>query len=262
MTLNQYARVVLQLIKVDLFAYTASRYLNELIDSFFWTAVTLLVSGKLLSTFGMKAGFGIFVAAGIPTTRCLFQVYPRATATIIDLMSNKAITYELTLPIPTWLVFVRIICSSFIRNLLLSVPALPFCLLLTWDEFQPAVFCASKFAIILCLSALCCSTLGLVLASIVTDCEQLSSAWNRILSPMWMLGCFQFSWTNIALKMPWLGYFILANPITYAMEGTRVAILGQPGFLPFWNCVGALIMFSLAFGYIGVTNMQKRLDCV
>ena len=259
---KMYANVIWQLIIADLMAYSSKRYLNELLDSFFWALTTLLVSAKLLTAMGIGLGFGIFIAAGIPISRCLFQIYPRATHLIIDLMSNKAITYDLTLPIPTWLSFSRIIISSFIRNLLLSIPALPFCLLFIPDEFNASTFCLAKFSLILILTALCCGALGLVIASIVQSADELSSVWNRFLSPMWLLGGFQFPYATLSAKIPWLGYLSLANPITYAMEGARVTVLGQNGFLPFWHCVGALALFSIIFSYLGIKKMLHRLDCV
>lgn len=41
--LTHYTQVIWQLIKVDLLAYSSSRYLHDLIDSFFWTTTTLVV---------------------------------------------------------------------------------------------------------------------------------------------------------------------------------------------------------------------------
>ncbi len=260
--IKSYASVVWQLIIADLTAYSSSRYINELIDSFFWTATTLVVSGKLLSSFGMKPGFGIFVATGVPVSRCLFQIYPRATAIIIDLMSNKAITYDLSLPIPSWLAIFRIALSSFVRSMLLSIPALPFGLIFTWDEFNFATFSFFKFSLILCLSGILCSVFGLIIASMVTNTDELSSTWNRIIFPMWLLGGFQFSWATVNLKVPWLGFVSLFNPIIYAMEGMRAATLGQEGYISFWLCVGVLTAFSIIFGYVGVRRMLKRLDSV
>lgn len=260
--LTHYTQVVWQLIKVDLLAYSSSRYLHDLIDSFFWTTTTLVVSGKLLTSFGMRPGFGIFVAAGIPATRCLFQIYSRSTAIVVDLMSNKAITYDLTLPIPTWIALSRIILSSFVRSLLLSLPALPFGLLFTWNEFTFANFSLFNYSVILILCALFCGAFGLLIASSVRTTEEISSIWNRVISPMWMLGGFQFSWITMMQKIPWLGYIVLANPFLYAMEGMRASILGPDGYLPVWLCASVLIIATILSGYFGVKKMQKNLDCV
>ena len=260
--LRLYTTIIWHLIKADLIAYSSSRYLHELIDSFFWATTILVVSGKLLTSFGVRPGFGIFMAAGIPATRCLFQIHSRATATIVDLMHNKTITYELILPIPSWLAFIRIILSSFIRSLLLSVPALPFGLLFTWHEFNPAHFSFLHYSVILILCALFCSAFGLLIASSVTTTEEISSIWNRIVAPMWMLGGFQFSCTTIMQQIPWLGYVVLANPFLYAMEGMRSAILGPNGYLPFWLCCTVLTFSTLLSSCLSIRAMKKRLDCV
>ncbi len=257
-----YTAVVWQLIKIDLIAYSSTRYLHELIDSFFWASTTLVVSANLLTSFGMRPGFGIFVATGIPATRCLFQIYARSTSTIVDLMSNKAITYDLTLPIPSWLALMRIIFSSFIRSMMLSLPALPFALLFTWREFDIAQFSLVKYLLILTLCSLFCGAFGLFISSSVQTTEEISSIWNRIVSPMWMLGGFQFSWITMMQKIPWLGYLTLINPFLYAMEGMRASVLGQAGYLPYWVCAIVLILSTLVSGYFGIRKMSKRLDCV
>ncbi len=257
-----YAAVVWHLIKVDWLAYSTTRYLHELVDSFFWTTTTLVVSAKLLTTFDIGPGFGLFVAAGIPAPRCLFQIHSRSTSTILDLMSNKAITYDLTLPIPSWLAITRIIFSSFIRSIMLSLPALPFSLIFTWNEFDFTQFSLFKYLLILTLCSLFCGAFGLFIASSVETTEEISSIWNRIVSPMWMLGGFQFSWKTMMQKLPWLGKCILLNPFLYAVEGMRGAILGQNDYINFWVCCGVLIISIIVSGYYGVRKMAKRLDCV
>ncbi|MBM3894590.1 hypothetical protein FJ366_03285 [Candidatus Dependentiae bacterium] len=260
--IKSYSSVLWQLILADLVGYSSSRYLKDLLDSFFWIATTLFVSGKLLGSFGIAPGFGIFVATGVPATRCLFQIYGRTTTVIIDFLSNKSISYDITLPIPSWLAIFRIALSSCIRNLLLSLPALPFGLIFVWDEFNPATVCILKYILILFLTAFCCATLGLLIASVTNSAEELGSIWNRILSPMWMLGGFQFPWSTLNAKISFLGKLALLNPMTYAMEGIRSTILGPEKFLSFWLCVVALIVFSTLFSYFGIKRMAKKLDSV
>jgi len=260
--IKSYAAVVWQLIIADLTAYSSSRYINELIDSLFWTATTLIISGKLLPSFGVRSDFGIFVAAGIPASRCLFQVYPRAINIVLDLMSNKALTYDLTLPIPSWLAIARIPLSSFIRSMMLSVFAFPFSLFFVWDQFNYTQFSFIKFSTILTMSALFCSAFGLIIASIVHDADELGSIWSRAILPLWSMGGFQFSFNVMLSKMPFFGYLSLLNPVIYMMEGMRVAILGQSDYLPFWQCVTALLIFTIIFSCIGIKKMLKRLDSV
>jgi ABC-2 type transport system permease protein len=259
---QQYSCTLWHLLHVDLIAYTSSRYINELIDSLMWTAITLVVSAKLLTAPGLPSNFGIFTAATIPAVRCLFQVYPRTTAMIIDLMSNKAITYDITLPIPSWLAISRIAISSFIRSMMLSVFSLPFGLIFVWNEFNQIFFSLPHFTLILVMSALVQSFFSLLIASYVTTAEQLASTWSRVIFPIWLLGCWQFTWASMLQKMPWIAYASLLNPVVYTMEGMRAAVLGQTGNLPYWNCIAALCIFTLIFAYISIKNMKKRLDCV
>ena len=86
--------------------------------------------------------------------------------------------------------------------------------------------------------------------------------WMRVMFPMWMLGCFQFTWQLLYSKSPVLAYILLLNPFVYTMEGMRASVMGQAGSLPLPVCFTATLGFTLLLGYIAVRRIMKRLDCV
>ena len=92
--------------------------------------------------------------------------------------------------------------------------------------------------------------------------ERIETVWTRFIFPLWFLGGFQFSWQIVyGISKP-LSYVMLANPVTYVMEGLRAATLGQAGYIHFWICVGMLCAFSIATGTLAYRGLKKRLDFV
>jgi ABC-type polysaccharide/polyol phosphate export permease len=79
---------------------------------------------------------------------------------------------------------------------------------------------------------------------------------------MWFMGGFQFSWMSLYSAIPVVAYIDLINPVIYVTEATRVALLGQEGYLSFWLCCGTLLLFSVGCAWYALKRMKKRLDFV
>ena len=84
----------------------------------------------------------------------------------------------------------------------------------------------------------------------------------RLMFPLWFLGGFQFSWKALYNLNHYIGYLGLISPYTYAHEAARVAVLGQHDFLPFWFCIGVLVIGSITFGVLGYLGIKRSLDLV
>ena len=91
---------------------------------------------------------------------------------------------------------------------------------------------------------------------------RLENAFMRIVYPLWFLGGFQFSWKVLHDCSPTLATLNLLNPYVYSMESMRAAALGQHDYLPFWYCIGALVLFTIMFASWGIIRLKKRLDFI
>ena len=77
-----------------------------------------------------------------------------------------------------------------------------------------------------------------------------------------MFGAYYYSWQSAYAFSPVFGYISLVDPLVYIMEGTRSAVLGPEGYLPFWICMTTLWCFIFAFGYFACKRLKRRLDAV
>jgi len=237
-------------------------YLGRLFDFFLYVAISVFVTGYLLTRLGMRGDFGLFTAATGVAAAGMFEIYPRAAAIVADVTGNKVISYDITLPIPSWLAIARLGISDAIRIVTLSIFSLPFALPFIWKDFDFSAFSPFWFVSLLLASALLFGFFGVFLVTMVPTMNQLEPIWVRVIFPLWTLGCFQFSWQVLYEAYPGLAYLMLLNPFTFTVEGMRAAIMGQAGSLPMWLCLSATLFFTLVLGVFGVCGILKRLDAV
>ncbi len=256
---SSYWPIFYQLIRAD-FIGSLPLIKDRVIDTCIFVAFNVLISGFLLV--GVRADFGIFMVATFAGSACSSHIYSQITEIVVDLKNNKVITYDLTLPIPSWLAIARIAISNALQSLLVSTVIFPFGLLFVWRQFNPANFSAMWFSLFFIISCIFCGFFGLLAVSFIPSVQHLRMAWLRIIYPMWMMGGMQFAWATLYERSAFFGYLALANPFTYMQEGMRGAVLGQVGSIPCLICFVALIGFSIISGWIGVKRMMKRLDCV
>ncbi len=237
-------------------------YKSRLFDFFIYVAVNVVVMGYLLARAGVAPDFGMFIAASCVGISGRLETFTAITRFVVDLTGNKIISYHITLPLPSWLAIVRVAISDSLRSLSLGIFALPFGLLFVWNQFNPANFSAVWFIALLILNALFYGFLGIFFAGFADNINEVDPIWMRYLFPMWMMGCFQFSWQTLYQLSPVAAYGMLFNPFVYHVEGMRAAILGQAGSLPVWGCFAATLCFTIFFGFVGVRKVLKRLDAV
>jgi ABC-2 type transport system permease protein len=256
-----YATTMRHMIHADLLMFKQV-YPNKLIDYLIYISITTLVTSYLLPTLGTSAKLGLFTLATTAGVSGLLETYPQVASMISDLDGKRAITFDIGLPMPSWMVFLKMMLTCSIQNMLMGIFILPIGLICIPQQFDASVFSLGKFALIFTLSSLFFGAFAVYLSTFIRTMHNIDFLWTRMLFPLWFLGGYQFSWyTLLSMNKP-LAYATLANPFLFIMEGTRAAILGQTGSLPFWLCVLVTAAFTLLFGTLGIRSMHKRLDCV
>ncbi|MCX5924453.1 MAG: ABC transporter permease [Candidatus Dependentiae bacterium] len=237
---------------------------DKIINSLFWAVLNIIVCAFVLPSMGMDKNFGAFMVATMPISCAFFTSINSIYALLTDVSSDGSnLQYELTLPLPQWLAFAKYAFENTYQALCVSLLILPVGKLLLWNQFCLEHFSFLKFYFLLTIASLFFGFFSIFIASITKDMYSgLDNIWTRIVFPMWFLGGFQFSWKTVYQISPTLAYINLLNPLTYALEGGRAASLNPSQSLPYWLCIGALMLFTILFGYLGIQNLKKRLDCI
>lgn len=258
-TLSTHLRVFWHLL-VRSFVIFKPELKDKIINSLIWTTITTLVFALLMPT--IVPNYGTFILMSGAASWGLFSTVMNIATVIGDLDGDKTIFYELSLPLPQWMVFTKIGLANAICSFVIALLVVPIGKLCLWSSIDLTYFAFGKFYLIIFLAYLFYGFFSLLIASITENLYKLDNIWLRVIFPMWFLGCYQFSWQTMYNISPKLAYINLLNPVTYAMEGARAASLDPALSLPYWNCVAALSGFIIIAGFIGTHFMKKRLDCL
>ena len=257
----RYAPIFGQLLKTEITIFRQT-FFDKLLNSFVWTSVTVAVTSYILPAFGLSIEYGALLAAGVVVSSAFFEFYPQVANFIADLEGEQHINYLLTLPLPGWLLMVKIAFVYTFNAFIMGVFTLMSSKFILFYRFSLVNVSIGKLMVAFVEYSLFFGFFTLFMASLIKNMYTIENMIMRVIYPLWFLGGFQFSWQAMYSFSPVLGYLLLLNPYIHAMEGMRGAILGQSGFLPFWLCMPVLFIFTLFFGWWGIVRLKKRLDFV
>ena len=192
----------------------------------------------------------------------LFEVMGNVARFVSDLQGDKTISYDLTLPLPHWMIMVRIAVTSALQFIAVAILIIPMAKILLWNQFSFEHVSWFKVSVLFLIVHIFYGYLALCIASYMKNLWSLDNIWCRIIFPFWWLGGFQFNWETLHAVSPMIAYVNLANPLTLCFEGIRSAMLGQEGYVSFWLCCLGLIIWTIIVAYVGTRKMMRRLDCV
>jgi ABC-2 type transport system permease protein len=238
-------------------------FINTFIDAMIIPATFIIISGYILPYLGMPMTYGSFMIV----STMLFMAFSTATwrgATYLvqDIEGDRAVSYELTLPLPSWMVFVKFAFRYALNAIFVNIFTLPLGKILLWNQFDLSQFHVGKFILIYIAVTLFFGFFALWIASWVRGMVGFSRFWLRYGSQLLFFSGYQFPWEILNKALPAFSYVNLLNPFVYAFEGTRASVLGQEGNLPFWICFLVLVLYSALFGYCANRNFKQRLDCL
>lgn len=256
-----YTTTVYHLIRRDLSVFK-KEFWGKLINTALLMFTTISIFGYFLPSYGLNADYGPFLLIGVIAGFGFFEVIGKVSVMIADMEGDRTILYTLTLPIPSWMVFVYLAVSWGILSSLLSLCMFPMGKLLLFREFSLAQMNFIQLPLIFILSNLFFGFFALWLSATLKSMSSLTHLFVRVINPMYSFGGWWYSYQTIAKLSPELGYLHLINPLLYVMEGMRAATLGQEGYLPFWTSFASLAAFTLFFAWDAIRRLQRRLDCV
>lgn len=261
MNKTSYLNVCKNLIHADLIIFKQS-FFDKFIDLAIWVILTITVTGYIMPFFGLSHSFGVFQLGGVIAATGLFELYSNAVDLVSDFEGDRVINYNLTLPIPSWMVIMSKAAYYFITYCVLAVCMLPFGKICLWNQLDLASIAYGKLLLAILFQSMFFACFVLWASSIIANMTKLGNIWARYIFPMWFMGGFQFSWISLYTVLPVVAYINLLNPMIYITEAIRTAIQGQADYINFWLCLAAITMFSILCFTLSLRNLKKRLDYV
>lgn len=236
---------------------------DKLINWAISIAVNVICLSYLFSKqFSLGADFPMFAFAGSIAASGLFEAYYVCFTLVGDYEGDKAISYYLTLPVPALLVFIKIMFCIMVRAMLAALVALIVGKIVLWNALPFATIDWFGFFLIFLIGNLFMGIFGVWLSTMISSGLKRENLWCRYIFPFWYFSGLQYTWFMMLKLSAPVAYFVLLNPLTYVMEGTRAAMIGQVEYLNIWFCTGMLMFFTILAFWHTMVGLKKRLDFV
>lgn len=192
----------------------------------------LFVLGKVFLTAGTTgSGFSAILLPGI-LALTIFMTAFQASAIDLgrDLNVSREIDDRLLAPLPISLVAVEKLLLATLRALIGGALVFPLALWILGSGYQVRTDMLGIVIALMILIALMSSALGLMLSTIV-PIQLFPLVFALVLSPLMFMGATFYPWASLE-SIKWFQIVTLFNPLTYAAEGLRYAMVplvyGQP----------------------------------
>lgn len=237
-------------------------FFANVIDAILFPAAIVIVSSYILPKMGIANTYGSFILVGTMTSMCLFNAINKAQVMVADMEGSNSISYQLALPLPAWLLFIKVGIGFALTSLFLNIFTLPIGKILLGDLLNLYNLSYVKLFIIFITINVFFGFYGLWIASWAKKSMNFPHIWMRFVLILWTFGCYQYPWMVLNKAYPFWSYISFLNPMIYAFEATRAAVLGQEGLLHFWFCVIMLWLFIIIFYLHALWKLKKRIDYV
>jgi ABC-2 type transport system permease protein len=185
----------------------------------------LFIFGKVLPGIGLvSAGFGALLLPGIVgLTTVLAAMQGVTLPLVLDLGFAHEIDDRLLAPLPDQLVALEKILFAVLRGLVAAALIFPLAVWILGTEYNVRSDRIGLLIAMLLLAALTGACVGLFLGTIIRP-EQIALMFALIMTPLLFTGCTYYPWAGLD-SIKWFQIVTLFNPLTYAAEGLRYAMV-------------------------------------
>jgi ABC-2 type transport system permease protein len=185
----------------------------------------LFIFGAVLPKIGLaRAGFGSVLLPGIVALTALTAALQGVTLPLVlDLGFAREIDDRLLSPLPVSMVAVEKIIFAAMRGIIAGSVIFPLAGWILGSEFQVRTDRLGLLIVVLVLSSFVGASLGMMIGTFIKP-EQIGLMFALILTPLLFTGCTYYPWSLLS-SLKWFQIITLFNPLTYAAEGMRAAMV-------------------------------------
>jgi ABC-2 type transport system permease protein len=242
---------------------TGREFISFLLQVLLQPLFFLFIFGKILPSIGFTGrGFTAILLPGIVALTVVTTALQGVTLPLVlDLGFAREIDDRLLAPLPVELVAVEKVLFAAIRGLIAGAIIFPLAYWILGSGYQVRTDAIGALIGIMVLTAFAGATLGLTIGTLVKP-EQIGLMFALIFTPLIFTGSTYYPWASLG-NIKWFQIITLFNPLTYASEGLRSAMV--PGFngqaIPTlamgWVLLGLGVTF-VVFLYLGIRTFHRR----
>lgn len=242
---------------------TGREFISFLVQVLLQPLFFLFIFGKVLPSIGIASqGFGALLLPGIVGLTAVITALQGVTLPLVlDLGFAREIDDRLLAPLPVSLVAVEKVIFAAMRGLIAAAIIFPLAYWILGSEFQVRGDSIGVIIGILILTAFAGASLGLTIGTLVKP-EQIGLMFSLIFTPLIFTGCTYYPWGRLD-SIKWFQIITLFNPLTYAAEGLRYAMVPTinghaiPTLGIGWVVLGLSVTF-VVFLYLGIRTFRRR----
>jgi ABC-2 type transport system permease protein len=223
----------------------------------------LLIFCKILPGIGLTAGnFAALLLPGIVgLTELMAAIQGITLPLVLDLGFAREIDDRLLAPMPVWLVAAEKVLFAALRGMVAGAVIFPAAWWVLGSRYAVRGDRIGVLIGMIVLAAFAGSGIGLVIGTVVKP-EQISLMFSVILTPLLFTGCTYYPWSALS-SIRWFQVITLFNPLTYAAEGLRYAMVppihghAMPTLPMPWVLLALAATLALCFGF-GARTFRAR----
>jgi ABC-2 type transport system permease protein len=236
-------------------AHVARRnFIPLVLQTFLQPMMFVFIFGRVMVSSGyMPPAYKSLLLPGIMAISMVFTgVWAVAMPLIAEFQFTREIEDRLLAPIEiSWLAIEKVVFGT-MQALLAGLVVIPAAWLLLRPGVGLNLHSPLRFACVTLLVALFSASGGLALG-----CSVSQTHIGLVLTPMIFFGCTYYPWSALS-HFPILQKIVLVNPLVYASEGLRGALVPQFPHLPGMVVLVALILFDVFFLAVGLRQFHRK----
>jgi len=251
------AKAFLALLARD--AHAARRNLFALVlQTFLQPLLFVFIFGRVMVGSGyMPESYKSLLLPGIMAISTVFTgIWAVAMPLIAEFQFTREIEDRLLAPIAISWVAVEKVVAGLIQALVAGLAVIPLAWVILRPGLELRVDHPLLFLAITLLVAGFSACGGLALGCSV-DQQHIGLMFSMVLTPMIFFGCTYYPWSALS-NFPILQKVVLINPLVYASEGLRGALVPQYPHLSLPVVIAALLVFDVLLLVLGLRQFQKK----
>ena len=216
------------------------------------------VFGTVMTSSGMMpaAYKNVLLPGVMAISMVLAGVQAVAMPLITEFQFTREIEDRLLAPIEIGWLAVEKIVAGMIQAMVAGLVVIPAAWLIMGSGVKLDFGRPLEFLLVALLVALFSSAGGLALGCSVGQ-TQIGLMFSLVLAPMMMFGCAYYPWSALN-SFPVLQMAVLVNPLVYASEGLRGALVPQVPHINTMIVIGALAVIDIVLLYVGLRKFHQK----
>ena len=240
-------------------AHVARRNIVQIFfQTFLQPLLFVFIFGRVMVGSGyMPVQYKSLLLPGIIAISMVFTgIWAVAMPLIAEFQWTREIEDRLLAPIDISWIAIEKVVAGMIQAVVAGLVVLP----LAWIVLRPGVDIRIRapfeFVIMILLVALFAAAGGLALGCSMNQ-QHIGLMFSLVITPMIFFGCTYYPWSALN-NFPILQKVVLVNPLVYASEGLRAALVPQFSHLSTVGILVALSFFDLLLMYLGLRQFEKK----